>query len=66
MPALQRRTPVGTPISIKSFTVVLEDETTHTVTVQSDGEGFLREEEFVGAKGSFRTWTVFVADSNNG
>lgn len=62
MPALQRRTPQEM-ISIKSFTVLLEDGTTKTIEVADGAEGYFLEEHFVGPTGGFRTFKAFIAEA---
>jgi hypothetical protein len=55
---------MGTRTDIHSFTVNFRDGT--SVLVLADGgEGFYREENFVGQKSSFVTRTVFVANGKS-
>lgn len=59
-PSLPKSTPMGTQ-PIESFVVKLKNGRSFQVLV-NDGDGFFREEYFIGKSKSFRTFQAYVAN----
>ena len=60
IPSLPKSTPMGTQ-PIESFVVKLRNGRSFQILVE-DGDGFFREEFFVGKTKSFRTFQAYVAN----